>query len=115
VICSVPAEAAPARLLTAWIRVHWSIENRLRCVRDGTFDEDRSQVRVGNAPQVMATLRNTNISLHRRAGHTNIARACRRQPRTRSVPSSCSSTPKTPGHSHGSQQRRSPALQPPEK
>jgi len=26
----------------------------------------------------MATLRNTIISLHRRAGHTNIARACRR-------------------------------------
>lgn len=78
VICSVPAEAAPARLLTAWIRGHWSIENKLHWVRDVTFDEDRSQVRVGNAPQVMATLRNTIISLHRRAGHTNIARACRR-------------------------------------
>jgi len=41
-------------------------------------DEDRSQVRVGYAPQVMASLRNTIISLHRRAGHTNIAPACRR-------------------------------------
>jgi len=49
-----------------------------RRVRDVTLHEDRSQVRVGNAPQVMATLRNTIISLHRRAGHTNIARACRR-------------------------------------
>jgi len=78
VICSVPAEAAPARLLTAWIRGHWSIENKLHWVRDVTFAEDRSQVRVGNAPRVMATLRNTIISLHRRAGHTNIARACRR-------------------------------------
>jgi len=43
-----------------------------------TFDEDRSQVRCGNIPQVMATLRNTAIGLPRWAGYTNIAAACRR-------------------------------------
>jgi len=49
--------------------VHW--------VRDVTYDEDRSQVRTGNAPHVMATLRNTAISLHRLADWTNIAAATR--------------------------------------
>lgn len=32
-------------------------DNNLHYVRDVTFDEDRSQVRTGSAPQVMATLR----------------------------------------------------------
>jgi len=43
-----------------------------------TFDEDRSQVRCGHIPQVMAALRNTVIGLIRWAGHTNIAAACHR-------------------------------------
>jgi hypothetical protein len=42
-----------------------------------TCDEDRSQVRCGNIPHVMAALRNTAIGLLRWAGHTNIAAACR--------------------------------------
>jgi hypothetical protein len=52
-----PAQASPARLL-ALVRAHWTIENRLHWVRDVTFDEDRSQIRRGAGPQVMATLRN---------------------------------------------------------
>jgi hypothetical protein len=47
-------------------------------VRDVTFGEDKSQVRTGNLPQVMAMLRNTAISLARLAGFANIAAACRR-------------------------------------
>ena len=39
--------------------------------------EDLSQVRTGNGPQVMATLRNLAINLHRLAGATNIAKALR--------------------------------------
>jgi Transposase DDE domain len=46
-------DAHPA-LLAAWVRGHWGIENRLHWVRDVTFDEDRSQVRTANGPQVMA-------------------------------------------------------------
>lgn len=42
-----------------------------------TFAEDLSQVRAGAGPQVMATLRNLAISLHRLAGATNIAKALR--------------------------------------
>jgi hypothetical protein len=72
-----PARATPGRLL-ALVRGQWQIENQSHWVRDVTFDEDRSQVRCGNIPQVMAALRNTTIGLLRWAGHTNIASACRR-------------------------------------
>ena len=72
-----PERATPNRLLEL-VRGHWEIENKSHWVRDVTFDEDRSQVRCGNIPQVMAALRNTAIGLLRWAGHTNIAAACRR-------------------------------------
>ncbi len=72
-----PERATPERLLEL-VRGHWHIENKSHWVRDVTFDEDRSQVRCGNIPQVMAALRNTAIGLLRWAGHTNIAAACRR-------------------------------------
>jgi predicted transposase YbfD/YdcC len=72
-----PERAAPGQLL-AFVRGHWHIENKSHWVRDVTFDEDRSQVRCGSIPQVMAALRNTVIGLLRGAGHTNIAAACRR-------------------------------------
>ena len=71
-----PHQARPDEL-AAWIRGHWQIENGLHWVRDVTFAEDLSQVRTGAAPQVMATLRNLAISLHRLAGATNIAAALR--------------------------------------
>ena len=71
-----PAQASPARLL-ALVRAHWTIENRLHWVRDVTFDEDRSQVRRGAGPQVMATVRNLAISLLRLAGAPFIAPALR--------------------------------------
>lgn len=77
-ITSLGRERATARqLLEVW-RAHWHIENRLHWVRDVAFDEDCSQVRVGHAPQVIATLRNIAISLLRVCGAANIAAACRR-------------------------------------
>lgn len=72
-----PEQATPGRLLDL-VRGHWHMENKSHWVRDVTFDEDRSQVRCGNIPQVMAALRNTVIGLLRWTGHTNIAAACRR-------------------------------------
>lgn len=72
-----PERASAAQLLRLW-REHWHIENRLHWVRDVTFDEDRSQVRAGHAPQVMAALRNVAISALRLCGAENIAAACRR-------------------------------------
>lgn len=80
-ISSVPMEHATPQLAASWIQGHWSIENALHWVRDVTFDwgylplagADRHQLRVGNGPHVMATLRNTAISLLRLAGWTRIA------------------------------------------
>lgn len=76
-ITSADARTASPSTLAAWVQGHWGIENRLHWVRDVTFDEDRSQIRTGAAPQVMATLRNLVISLLRLAGWTNIAQALR--------------------------------------
>jgi predicted transposase YbfD/YdcC len=72
-----PDQAGPERLLTL-VRQHWQIENQVHWVRDVTFDEDRSQVRSGSIPQVMAAFRNTALGLMHWAGETNIAAACRR-------------------------------------
>jgi predicted transposase YbfD/YdcC len=77
-VTSLALERADAGHLLALVRDHWHIENRSHWVRDVTFDEDRSQVRCGNMPQVMAAFRNTVIGLLRWAGYTNIAAACRR-------------------------------------
>ena len=39
------------KALLRLIRGHWHIENKSHYVRDVTFDEDRSQVRVGSLPR----------------------------------------------------------------
>jgi len=69
-------QTTPDELADA-LRAHWHIENRLHWVRDVTYAEDLSQVRTGHGPAVMATLRNLAISLHRIAGASSIATACR--------------------------------------
>jgi hypothetical protein len=76
-ITSLPPERANAARLLTLIRGHWGIENRLHYVRDVTFDEDRSAVRLGAAPQVMAAARNLVLALLRRQRHGNIAAALR--------------------------------------
>ena len=73
-------DADPATL-AAWVRSHWEIENKLHWVRDVTYQEDKSLVRTGNAPRVMATLRSLAISLLRLDGHPNIAAANRHHAR----------------------------------
>jgi len=85
-VTSLTTAHATDAQLAAFIRGHWCMENRLHWVRDVTFDEDRSQVRTGNAPQVMATLRNTAVSLLRLTGWTNIAAALRHHARDHSRP-----------------------------
>jgi predicted transposase YbfD/YdcC len=79
------AQASPAEL-AAIVRGHWSIEDRLHWVRDVVYDEDRSQVRTGNGPRVMASLRNLAISILRLTGETNIAAALRHNARRPSRP-----------------------------
>jgi predicted transposase YbfD/YdcC len=72
-----PEKASPQQLLEL-NRGHWSIENQLHYVRDVAFGEDRSQIRSGNAPQVMATLRNLVIGIFRWLSITNISQELRR-------------------------------------
>jgi hypothetical protein len=50
-------------------------------VRDVTYQEDKSLVRTGNAPRVLASLRSLSISLMRLDGHANIAAANRHHAR----------------------------------
>lgn len=76
-VTSISCTDATPEQIAEWLRGHWSIENKLHWVRDTAYDEDRSQIRTGAGPQVMATLRNTAISLLRLTGHTNITAALR--------------------------------------
>ena len=73
-------QTSPAELADA-LRGHWSIEDRLHWVRDVTFGEDLSQVRTGNGPRVMASLRNLAITILRLTQTANIAAALRHHAR----------------------------------
>lgn len=77
-VTSLDRTHADAQRLLRLTRHHWRIENRSHWVRDVTFDEDRSQVRCGSTPEVMAAFRNAAIGLLRVSGEINIAAACRR-------------------------------------
>lgn len=77
-VTSLDYRHADPGLLAVWIQGHWGVENRVHHVRDVTQSEDRSRIRAGSGPHVLATLRNTALNLHRLDGHTNIARAQRR-------------------------------------
>lgn len=76
-VCSLPFEHARPATIANWLRQHWGIENSVHWVRDVTFDEDRHHAYIGNSPQILATIRNTAINLHRLDGADNIAEACR--------------------------------------
>jgi len=77
-ITSLSAREAAPEHLAAYVRGHWSIENKVHWVRDVTFREDASQVKTGSRPRIMATLRNLAIGLIRQAGYTKIAATIRR-------------------------------------
>ena len=70
------ARADAARLLEWW-RGHWGIENKEHWVRDETFGEDRSRVRSGSAPQILASVRNLVMNWLRVRKIINIAKALR--------------------------------------
>jgi predicted transposase YbfD/YdcC len=79
-ITSLTVTQASPSDLAGWIRGHWRIE-ALHHIRDVTYGEDASQVRTGNGPQAMATLRNLAIGILKLAGHPSIAAACRHHAR----------------------------------
>lgn len=79
-VTSLAAHQARPDQLAAWIRRHWQIE-ALHHIRDVTYREDASQIRVGHGPAVMAALRNLAIGLLKLCGWTNIASANRHHQR----------------------------------
>lgn len=80
-VCAVtsldPAKASAGQLL-AISRGHWHIENRLHWVRDLSLGEDACRVRTGEAPEILAAIRNAALRLMRSSGLTEIAAALRR-------------------------------------
>jgi predicted transposase YbfD/YdcC len=76
--CAITSCSCSAAELLEAIRGHWGIENRLFHIRDVTLGEDASRVRSGDAPQVVAALRNAVLALLHHAGWSNKARALRR-------------------------------------
>lgn len=80
-IARIPEEIlqpAIAQQISEYIRGHWGIENRLHRQRDMVFNEDHATIRCGNAPQIMAALKNVVISIFHRATVRNFKRAQRR-------------------------------------
>jgi predicted transposase YbfD/YdcC len=71
-----PDQATPAEM-GEFTRQHWGIE-AIHYMRDVTLGEDASRIRTGNGPRVMASIRNTAISVLRINGWTNIAAGLRR-------------------------------------
>jgi predicted transposase YbfD/YdcC len=64
-VTSLTRHHASAAALLALNREHWAIENCLHWRRDVTFSEDASRIRCANAPQALASLRNTVLQLLR--------------------------------------------------
>jgi len=85
-ITSLTASQAQPAGLARLARGHWLIEDRLHWARDVIYDEDRSQVRTGNGPRVMASLRNLAIAIVRLTGNASIAAALRYHARRPSRP-----------------------------
>lgn len=76
-VCSLGHVEAPVAMLARWVQRRWGIENKLHWVRDVVFGEDASLIRTGVGPRVMATLRNTAISLLHLIGRKDIEPAQR--------------------------------------
>ncbi len=67
-ITSLPPDKADPTHLLHLVRAHWGVENRLHYIRDVTCGEDHCRTRTGNAPQGLAALRNTALTMIRRLG-----------------------------------------------
>ena len=71
-----PERGDAARLPEIW-RGCWGIENQVHWVGDEVFGEDRSHVRTGPAPQLMAALPNLALNMPRLRETRNLPAAVR--------------------------------------
>ena len=76
-VTSLPGTVADAACLLALVRGHWGIENGLHYRRDVTLGEDRSQIRMGQAPHTLAALNNAVLGLFARHKQHNVPSAQR--------------------------------------
>ena len=76
-ITSLTAEDTTPEDLLAHVRGHWRVEH-LHWLRDVIWDEDKSLLRTGNAPQVMSAFTNLVINLFRIQGVTRYKEETRR-------------------------------------
>ncbi len=77
-VTSLSPQQADAERLQQLVCGHWEIENRLHWVRDVTLGEDACGVRSGEAPQVLAALRNAAVHLLEKVEALSKAAATRR-------------------------------------
>lgn len=77
-VTSLTSAQSDAVELARYLRGRWHVENKLHWVKDISMGEDASRIRTGGGPRMMASLRNLVLSLLRLNGHTNIAKALRR-------------------------------------
>jgi hypothetical protein len=71
-------EGKIAEQIASLIRGHWGVENRLHRQRNVVFNEDKSTIRQGHAPQTMAILKNIVTSLFHRGTVRNFKSAMRK-------------------------------------
>jgi predicted transposase YbfD/YdcC len=76
-LSSLEGEIADAKRLMGLVRGEWGIENGLHYRRDVTFQEDHSQLRQGQAPEVNAILNNLAVGLLLQKGFKNVPEARR--------------------------------------
>jgi predicted transposase YbfD/YdcC len=76
-VTSLPRTVASPQRLLALVRTHWGIENGLHHRRDVSLAEDHSQVRMGQAPHVLASLNNVVIGLAVAHGEAKLPQAQR--------------------------------------
>jgi predicted transposase YbfD/YdcC len=71
-ITSIDSKKINAETMLEIMLSHWQIESG-HWIRDEVFFEDKSRIRTGSGPQIMATLRNLSIGIMRYAGAENLS------------------------------------------
>ena len=78
VVTSLPPGKLCAPALNSMLQNHWGIENKVRYMRHTAFNEDKNQVRHGNAAQVRASLANLTMNILRLAGYEQVSKTRRK-------------------------------------
>lgn len=72
IVCYISSLMLSAEDFSQGIRGHWSIENRLHWVKDVVFNEDDSNIWMGNGAANLSIVKAIALNIFRRNGHTSI-------------------------------------------